>query len=417
MISLNSSQELDIDTDSEEMDEDENENTITQPTRSPQLRSFVWEYFKDIPDNPHSKLCSICNLIFANKSTNLARHLLSVHKIKSHTQKPLAKDENRSGRRTSSFIWKYCNRINDRQALCLLCNKLFYFGGGNTTNITKHLRRKHAGSIEYFTAESPKKDRKTTSYVWNYITKLPGNQVRCSICLSKMRFHGTANLIKHLSTHKIMGDKTSPDDPQAKSTDDPMPSKEHFKCEMCSMSFDDVEDVEEQISTHMLECHSMQTPVIGTSTESIDESQSNENVKEVGTIWNEDNNETHQDLPSIIDDETLYNDLIEEDLNSSANLAAPLDCEATTSISENPTTIEVIDSLEEDDEADLMSIEDSEATSRLIQLKEELLRQKTNYFNEKAGYYRMQKYLVALQVKKERLEFEMLSKSHNQIIP
>lgn len=45
----------------------------------------------------------------------------------------------------------------------------------------------------------------------------------------------------------------------------------------------------------------------------------------------------------------------------------------------------------------------------LQKLQEDRLRMETEYFREKAGYYRMQKYLTALQAKKTRFELERLS--------
>lgn len=50
----------------------------------------------------------------------------------------------------------------------------------------------------------------------------------------------------------------------------------------------------------------------------------------------------------------------------------------------------------------------STGTSRLRKLNEERLRMETEYFKEKAGYYRMQKYFTALQAKKARIELDRL---------
>lgn len=51
-------------------------------------------------------------------------------------------------------------------------------------------------------------------------------------------------------------------------------------------------------------------------------------------------------------------------------------------------------------------------------LNEEKIRVETEYFREKAGYYRMQKYLTALQAKKTRLELERLSNAplHGNVV-
>lgn len=53
-------------------------------------------------------------------------------------------------------------------------------------------------------------------------------------------------------------------------------------------------------------------------------------------------------------------------------------------------------------------------TPVMRELKEDLLRQQAMYFSEKAGFYRMQKFLVAQQVLKERLEIEKLKSGQQQ---
>lgn len=53
-------------------------------------------------------------------------------------------------------------------------------------------------------------------------------------------------------------------------------------------------------------------------------------------------------------------------------------------------------------------------TPVMRELKEDLLRQQAMYFSEKAGFYRMQKFLVAQQVLKERLEIERLKSGQQQ---
>lgn len=55
-------------------------------------------------------------------------------------------------------------------------------------------------------------------------------------------------------------------------------------------------------------------------------------------------------------------------------------------------------------------------TKVLLKLQEDRLRMETDYFREKAGYYRMQKYLTALQAKKVRLELERFSSGEATIV-
>lgn len=54
----------------------------------------------------------------------------------------------KKGRPNRSIVWNFCTKLDDKRALCHLCKKVLYFGGGNTSNITKHLRRMHAEKID-----------------------------------------------------------------------------------------------------------------------------------------------------------------------------------------------------------------------------------------------------------------------------
>lgn len=55
-------------------------------------------------------------------------------------------------------------------------------------------------------------------------------------------------------------------------------------------------------------------------------------------------------------------------------------------------------------------------TKVLLKLQEDRLRMETDYFREKAAYYRMQKYLTALQAKKARIELERLSRGEATVV-
>lgn len=57
-------------------------------------------------------------------------------------------DAVKKGRPNRSIVWNFCTKLDDKRALCHLCKKVLYFGGGNTSNITKHLRRMHAEKID-----------------------------------------------------------------------------------------------------------------------------------------------------------------------------------------------------------------------------------------------------------------------------
>lgn len=54
----------------------------------------------------------------------------------------------KKGRPNRSIVWNFCTKLDHKRALCHLCKKVLYFGGGNTSNITKHLKRMHAEKID-----------------------------------------------------------------------------------------------------------------------------------------------------------------------------------------------------------------------------------------------------------------------------
>lgn len=56
----------------------ESQNTIPLlPTHKRQ--SFVWRFFSPVPDHSNVFRCTVCNETFANRTTNLSRHLQAVH--------------------------------------------------------------------------------------------------------------------------------------------------------------------------------------------------------------------------------------------------------------------------------------------------------------------------------------------------
>lgn len=55
-----------------------NQNTIPLlPTHKRQ--TFIWKFFSPVPDHSNVFRCNVCNETFANRTTNLTRHLQSVH--------------------------------------------------------------------------------------------------------------------------------------------------------------------------------------------------------------------------------------------------------------------------------------------------------------------------------------------------
>jgi len=174
-------------------------------------KSYVWKYFIQL-DSAYCK-CQICDAICVGMQIqNLSKHLSVAHNIRRNLE--YTYDIVPKGRPPRSFIWKYCSRENPKRALCHLCDKLLFFGGGNTSNIAKHLRRKHKDVLEPkelrpgddILLEEEETDRKCSSYVWNYCKKISNNSVFCNLCRKIMSFHGTANIIMHLARrHRVTG--------------------------------------------------------------------------------------------------------------------------------------------------------------------------------------------------------------------
>uniref|UniRef100_A0A1A9W7Y7 BED-type domain-containing protein n=1 Tax=Glossina brevipalpis TaxID=37001 RepID=A0A1A9W7Y7_9MUSC len=200
--------------------------------------SFAWDYFRAIYGTSQYQ-CLVCQACVGNKISNLARHLAASHDITRQSVK--GEYYSLRTRPSRSFIWKYCTKENNKQARCHLCNKVLYFGGGNTANITKHLKRMHGDIIENKSIQNSvmddetmqataalnqtayeeelngrnsddigsmeRKERRGASYVWNYCEKLSRHTIRCKLCTKVMSFHGTANVITHLQRrHNVLGD-------------------------------------------------------------------------------------------------------------------------------------------------------------------------------------------------------------------
>ncbi|KAL9898831.1 uncharacterized protein ACN427_006792 isoform 1-T1 [Glossina fuscipes fuscipes] len=214
---------------------------IATDSNTPSKRkiSFAWDYFRAVYGTSQYQ-CLVCQACVGNKISNLARHLAVSHDITRQSVK--GEYFSLRTRPSRSFIWKYCTKENNKQARCHLCNKVLYFGGGNTANITKHLKRMHGDIIENKSdsvmddetmqataalnqtayeeelngrnsddiSSRERKERRGASYVWNYCEKLSSHTIRCKLCTKVMSFHGTANVITHLQRrHNVLGDTTT----------------------------------------------------------------------------------------------------------------------------------------------------------------------------------------------------------------
>ncbi|KAH8359386.1 hypothetical protein KR093_006372 [Drosophila rubida] len=516
------SEDSDAMADNEPDEQLENTHTIPHPLKH-KRRSYVWRYFSPVPDHSEVYRCQICNETFGNKTANLGRHLQTLHGINDQPE-----DAVKKGRPNRSIVWNFCTKLDHKRALCHLCKKVLYFGGGNTSNITKHLKRMHAEKIEEVANQLPrsvqfgmdasspfKKERKGSSYVWNYCEKLSKNTVLCKLCNRRMRFHGTANVITHLQRRHDIMDETSV--VKVESTDNVQevatsstnehglassrrnslvgsvvwkyitrisedtvrcrvclkslsyqgtsnlqrhlhrmhnimwnlqdagqvcvkleaqdaPSESSFfdfcestsnaavwKCQMCAEKFEDNDNMQEAISSHMIKIHGAAMrgecdddyAVVEQEEDDLGTLYSTVISEEESTSGNVQRVAEQLEIPAPISDEALYNDIIEveEDLNDVEEIGADLYESAADENSPSlPDADNVYSDLSNDsNDAQLVTTTiQADDTPLMRELKEDLLRQQAMYFSEKAGFYRMQKFLVAQQVRKERLEFEKL---------
>lgn len=182
-------------------------------------------------------------------------------------------------RRSSSYVWNYCEKLTTDTVLCRICNRRMRFHG--TANVITHLQRRHGIMDETSqvknetpdkvqeaatssTNESPRRNI-SGSQVWRYITRVSNDAVRCRVCLKNLSYQGTSNLQRHLHRmHNIMWnsqeavkDETPDFDDNSffafcESTSDPTVSK----CQMCDEHFVHTDNLEEVISKHMIKIHS-----------------------------------------------------------------------------------------------------------------------------------------------------------------
>uniref|UniRef100_W8CCS0 BED-type domain-containing protein n=3 Tax=Ceratitis capitata TaxID=7213 RepID=W8CCS0_CERCA len=533
----------------EELSAEDCENTGNNKVRK---YSFVWHYFRSAENDVGGSLeCVICTSSVSNQTSNLARHLFSAHNITKKSHSGEVDNETSAhivlSRPSRSFIWKYCTKEDCRYARCHLCDKLLYFGSGNTANLTKHLRRKHSEVIQEESSskemedsedlltvlsskqmdssinscddefckikentsdsKQSRKERKGSSYVWNYCEKLSRHTIRCKLCQKVMSFHGTANVITHLQRrHNIIGrvdnetttfnDGAEEDNllPDLKEDSDINVHRrrrpaagtsivwkyctrlgpdvvrcsfckknlsfqgtsnlqrhlhrmhgivtqgrgfkevnygsaeiddsfvwEHcdrienskIKCSMCNSTFNEKEF--SKIRTHLTVTHAIhlgpppklrRRNVVSEDTCESDEYE-DENDDENWKVENEYTTIEFND-EKIKKDQTTFDDIIEEDQVGQINCDEdPFDPNMLHAYAVaqplSPTS-----SREGSPEC---KVKRPANTERLRALNEERLRMETEYFREKAGFYRMQKYFTALQAKKVRIELERMHSS------
>ncbi|XP_067616568.1 uncharacterized protein [Eurosta solidaginis] len=355
--------------------------------------------------------------------------------------------ESRRDRRGSSYVWSYCIRMSRNEIRCKLCQKVMSFHG--TANVITHLQRIHniiggsahdstasfddesIGSVnlrdEPFSTAFWHRNRRSPanrSVVWQYYTRVSQDWVRCNLCQKRLSFQGTSNCQRHL--HRIHGiaaagrmfsglkretiDKDSLIREYCESTED-----NKMKCNMCSITFDETQC--DEIRKHLTVTHAITTKAPAKRRR-----RPNRDVKETSDDTDECdyNNEdescqvekTHYNMVSgaanIKSDVPTFEDIIEED-NAEENYCDedPFD---PTRLQDYPEA-RLISVNSSRDGSPEPTIKISVNSNKLRSLNEERMRMETQYFREKAGYYRMQKYHIALQAKKAKIELQRLESS------
>ncbi|XP_037816134.1 uncharacterized protein LOC119606652 isoform X2 [Lucilia sericata] len=594
-VDSNDIEVVDFETFQQQPPEDSFTTTATNPKDCSAIKylnkrkySFVWQYFQPVVGTNQFQ-CLLCQSCVGSQTSNLARHLASAHDISKQRDKRL--DNLVRIRPSRSFIWKYCTKEDSKHARCHLCNKILYFGGGNTANISKHLRRLHSDLIKenknlsnsikmddetmqataslsntttYHDDEqnnggrssaditsAERKERRGASYVWNYVEKLSRHTIRCRLCTKVMSFHGTANVITHLQRrHNVLGEPGSQlnqiinakpetftelethDDYEhteyegkkfgrkslstasvvwkfctristdqvrccfckknlsyqgtsnlqrhlhrmhgvithgrlSKATEDFVAIKEdnfkvpanvdfiwqfcsqleedqqRTKCNMCDALFETKDT--ETIVKHLAMVHSVETnnqnlngdskPIIMRTKKrnrhvDFDTDDDDDYDSKWAKLDDAEDQQIHTefDETNIKKDDSLYDDIIEEDPNnydeepfdpSDMPQANPLSAHSSRANSPHQQSSMQYQSQQQLPQTQLLQptnlLPPLEAKV-LLKLQEDRLRMETDYFREKAGYYRMQKYLTALQAKKARIELERLSRGEATIV-
>nr|CAI5826243.1 unnamed protein product [Callosobruchus analis] len=170
-------------------------------------RSVLWRYFEIVDHFTSRAKCNICGheLSYRSTTSNLKRHMIKKHpknKIQPQCFAIL-------GKRKSSYLWKYFERIDDWQckAKCLICGHDISYRS-TTNNLKKHLNRKHPV------------DRRTMRPYFDIMDHIEGKAL-CKLCLRKISYKSTtSNLKKHFERkHNFL--KLSKETVQA-------------KCKLCS---------------------------------------------------------------------------------------------------------------------------------------------------------------------------------------
>ncbi|XP_075148535.1 uncharacterized protein LOC142222329 [Haematobia irritans] len=390
----------------------------------------------------------------------------------------------RKERRGASYVWSYCEKLSRHTIRCKLCTKVMSFHG--TANVITHLQRRHnilgepgnhvhnkhdtinsSNSVDNgmsYGNTSKKIQRKSmnsASIVWKYCTRISSDQVRCCFCKKNLSYQGTSNLQRHL--HRMHGVITHSRNTKAMEESESMreetfklPENLDFiwqfctqiednpprtKCNMCDGIFDSKET--EAIVKHLALIHSLETNPEGENEVKI-VTRSRKRARHMefdnsddGNIddyyndskWSKIDESEAQEMTMEYDennvkkDESLYNELIEEDHNNydeepfdpslaqDITHANPLSPQSSSNNSPNQQQAMTSSYQQTNCPISIPNLLPQMDVKTLQKLQEDRLRMETEYFREKAGFYRMQKYLTALQAKKTRFELERLSHS------
>ncbi|XP_073816557.1 uncharacterized protein [Musca autumnalis] len=390
--------------------------------------SYVWSYCEKL--SRHTIRCKLCQKVMSFHGTaNVITHLQRRHNV--------------LGEPGSQLNMK----LETLQQVNHIENNDNYENGGGDGSMKKY----------------PRKSLSSASVVWKYCTRISSDQVRCSFCKKNLSYQGTSNLQRHL--HRMHGVVThgriKPADEYEAVREDQIkiPANIDFiwqfctqindnppqtKCNMCDGVFDSKDA--ETIVKHLAMIHSVETnpvhendnnnrtTIVRTNRKrprhmEYENSEDGNMEEYYSTKWTKTDEVEAQQMTAEFDesnikkDEYLYDELIEEDHNNYDE--EPFDPSLEQDMPQaNPLSPQTSSNNSPDHQQTALTYQQQQPThcsvpipnvlppvdvKVLQKLQEDRLRMETEYFREKAGFYRMQKYLTALQAKKTRYELERMT--------
>ncbi|GFS07728.1 zinc finger BED domain-containing protein 1 [Elysia marginata] len=198
--------------------------TAIAPSKMLHHTSDVWIFMEKVENG--EVLCKVCGqrlTFFRCSTSNLRRHLIAKHRkeienLKRELAERVREEEilhkkfpSNIGPRNiclRSDAWKYMYKFSDRQVMCRLCLRVLTYCSSGTSNLCRHLRKKHSLIMEQ-RSESPKTIGPEKMYeklrsawkVWEFMERIGHEHFKCKLCgtlLSRTKNNDTTHLLIHM---------------------------------------------------------------------------------------------------------------------------------------------------------------------------------------------------------------------------